>query len=302
MSVIIPAYNEKENTRLCAETIGGILTSASVPYEIIFVDDGSADETWKIIRDISLTDPNVRGLRFSRNFGKEGALFAGMKYARGECAAFIDCDLQHPPELLPKMYEHWQNGVEIVEAVKADRGKESIIYKMCAGIFYNIMLGAKVDIKGGSDYKLIGRAPLDELLRFPERLTFFRALSSWVGYEKVKIPFEVRPRAHGTTKWNYPKLIKYAVNNFTSFTAFPLHIITGLGVLFFVFAVALGIHTLYNYFANDSLGGFTTVILILLVTGSLLMIGLGIIGLYIEKIYEEIKGRPRYIVSETTDK
>ena len=298
LSVVIPAFNEQENIPVTTERMREIL-SPITEYELIFVDDGSRDNTWKIIKELSEKDSSVKGLHFSRNFGKEGAIFAGLKAASGDCVAVIDCDLQHPPELLPEMLDAWKNGAEVVEAVKASRGKEGIIYKLFAKTFYRMMKNsANVDLDGASDYKLMDRKVVDALNEMPERLTFFRALSCWVGFKTEKIEFDVAPRNAGKTKWSFRKLFKYALSSITSFTNVPMQIITVSGILFFIFAIILGIQTIVNFCTGNAADGFSTVILLILITGSILMLGIGIIGYYLSKIYEEIKCRPRYIVSE----
>lgn len=304
ISVIIPAFNERENIENTAKVISGILDNDGAQYELIFVDDGSSDGTWDIIETLSDSDPNIRGIRFSRNFGKEGAIFAGLRRCVGDCAAVIDCDLQHPPELIPQMLRLHEQGYEVVEAVKSSRGKESLIYKMFAKSFYRIMQrSSNVDLDRASDFKLMDRKVIDALNELPERITFFRALSSWVGFRTAKVEFDVNPRAAGTSKWNFRKLVKFALNNITSFTNFPMHIITWLGVLFLIFAVIIGIQSLVQYFSGNSLEGFTTVYMLILLSASVIMIGLGIVGYYMSKIYEEIKNRPRYIISvDTNDK
>lgn len=304
LSVIIPAYNEQDNVENTAKVISGILKEAGIKYELIFVDDGSSDNTWQIIDNLANRDISVRGLRFSRNFGKEGAIFAGLRRCTGDCAVVIDCDLQHPPELIPQMVELHAQGYEVVEAVKSSRGKESLAYKMFAKGFYKIMeKSSDVDLDGASDFKLMDRKVINALNELPERITFFRALSSWVGFKTAKIEFEVAPRNAGTSKWKYRKLVKFALNNITSFTNFPMQIVTGLGVIFLVFAVVLGVQSLVRFFSGTAQEGFTTVYLVILLSSSMIMIGLGVIGYYMSKIYEEIKFRPRYIISvDTKDK
>ena len=298
ISVVIPAYNEQENIPAAAERLGGILAPLD-DYELIFVDDGSRDGTWELIKQLGETDEHIRGLHFSRNFGKEGAVFAGLKAADGDCVAVIDCDLQHPPELLEKMYTAWKNGAEVVEAIKASRGKEGIVYKLFAKTFYRMMKNSSnIELDGASDYKLMDRKVVDALNEMPERLTFFRALSSWVGFRTERVEFDVAPRNAGKTKWSFRKLFKYALSSITSFTNVPMHIITWSGILFFLFAVILAIQTIINFCMGTAADGFSTVILLLLIIGSILMLGIGIIGYYLSKIYEEIKQRPRYIVSE----
>lgn len=298
LSVVIPAYNEQENIPAAAERLGEIL-SFCCDYELIFVDDGSRDGTWGIISSLAQTNSNIRGLRFSRNFGKESAIFAGLKAARGDCVAVMDCDLQHPPELLAKMYAAWQNGAQVVEAVKASRGKEGFMYKLFAKSFYRIMKNSSnINLDGASDYKLMDRKVVDALNDLPERLTFFRALSSWVGFRTERITFDVAPRNAGKTKWSFRKLFRYALSSITSFTNLPMQIITVSGILFFIFAVILGVQTIVNFCMGTAADGFSTVILLLLTIGSILMLGIGIIGYYLSKIYEEIKQRPRYIIAD----
>lgn len=299
LSVIIPAYNEQENIKNTASVVSDILTEADIAYEIVFVDDGSKDATWEEICKCSAQDRRVRGVRFSRNFGKEGAIFAGLRAVSGECAVLIDCDLQHPPELIPKMYRMWESGAEVVEAIKASRGRESLLYKLFAKSFYKMMKSSSgINLDGASDFKLLDRRAVDALNEMPERMTFFRALSSWVGFRTEKIEFDVKPRAAGKTKWSFTKLFKFALNSITSFTNLPIHLITAVGVIFGIFAVIVGIQTLVNYFSGNAAEGFSTVILLILIVGACVLIGVGIIGFYLSKIYEEIKQRPRYIVSE----
>ncbi len=301
VSVIIPAYNEQENIENTANVIGGILDEYGTDYELLFVDDGSKDRTWEIIESLTERNSSVRGIKFSRNFGKEGAIFAGLRSCDGDCAVVIDCDLQHPPELIPQMLKMHEQGVEVVEAVKSSRGKEGLFYKLFAKSFYRIMnRSSNVDLDRASDFKLMDRKVIDALNDLPERITFFRALSSWVGFRCEKIEFEVAPRNAGSSKWNFKKLLKFALNNITSFTNFPMQIITWLGVLFLIFAVVIGVQSLVKFFSGTAQEGFTTVYMLILLSASVIMIGLGVIGYYMSKIYEEIKFRPRYIISVDT--
>lgn len=302
LSIIIPAFNEEENIENTADVISSLMEENGIDCEIIFVDDGSKDRTWELIDGLTKTNPSVRGLKFSRNFGKEGAIFAGLKACLGDCAVVIDCDLQHPPKVMLEMYNLWKQGYEVVEAVKADRGKEGLLYKLFAKGFYRMMKNsANINLDRASDYKLMDRKVIDALNEMPERLTFFRALSSWVGFKTTQVEFVVAPRNAGKTKWNFKKLFKFALNNITSFTSLPMQIITVTGIICIIGAIILAVQTLVNFFCGNAADGFTTVILLQLIIGSVLMIGLGIIGYYISKIYEEIKFRPRYIVSIDTN-
>lgn len=217
-------------------------------------------------------------------------------------AAVMDCDLQHPPETLVEMYKLWKQGFQVVEGVKATRGKESAIHKLFAKTFYKIISDAtKIDMSRASDFKLLDRQVVDAFIALPERQVFFRALSSWVGFKTTYVEFDVQEREAGVSKWSFKSLFKYAINNITSFTVAPMQIVTGCGMFLFVFSIIFGIFSLVKYFSGKSLEGFTTVILLLLIIGSILMMSLGVIGFYISKIYEEVKMRPRYIVAKTTD-
>lgn len=303
LSVILPAYNEEKMIEKTVTAIGAVLGKESISYELVFVDDGSKDHTWHEIERVSQMTPNVVGIHFSRNFGKESALFAGLANATGDCCVVMDCDLQHPPETLVEMYRLWQQGYEVVEGVKRSRGKESILHKASAGVFYKLISKAvKVDMSRASDFKLMDRMAVDSLLNMPERNAFFRALSSWIGYKTTTVEFDVREREEGESKWSTWSLIKYAITNIVAFSAAPMQIVTAAGVLVFILAVVMGIQTVVKFCMGGSVAGFTTVILLILIIGSIIMISLGIIGYYIAKIYEEVKGRPKYLISKTVGK
>ena len=282
LSVVLPAYNEEAMLKKAAGTLKLILSGARIDYELVFVDDGSKDATWRKIEEAAQTDPYVHGIHFSRNFGKEAAIFAGLASASGDCVAVMDCDLQHPPETLVEMFRLWEQG-----------------YEASAGMFYKLMSKAtKIDMSRASDFKLMDRKAVDTLLEMPERNAFFRAMSSWIGFKSTTIEFDVQEREAGESKWSTKSLIKYAITNIVGYSSAPMQIVTGAGVVVFLLGVILGIQTLIHYFSGHAVEGFTTVILLILIIGSIIMISLGIIGYYISRIYEEVKGRPRYIISK----
>ncbi len=298
LSIVIPAYNEEKMIWKTTEVVSGIMEREKIPFELVFVNDGSRDQTWEMIEKAAEKNTHVTGIRFSRNFGKESAIFAGLANAEGDCIAVMDCDLQHPPKTLVEMYRLWEQGYEVVEGVKRSRGKESVLHRASAGMFYKIMSKAvQIDMSRASDFKLMDRKAVEALLSMPERNAFFRALSSWVGYRTTSVEFDVQERTEGESKWSTWSLIKYAVRNIVGFSSAPLQMITVAGVLTLFFAIVLGIQSLVKYFCGHTLEGFTTVILLLLIIGSLIMLSLGIIGIYIAKIYEEVKGRPRYFIA-----
>lgn len=298
LSVVLPAYNEEKMLAKAAGTISAVLEEAAIPYELVFVNDGSRDGTWAEIEKAAAENPHIAGIHFSRNFGKEAAIFAGMANASGDCCAVMDCDLQHPPKALVEMYRLWEQGYEVIEGVKRSRGRESVMHRASAGLFYRMISKAVgIDMSRASDFKLMDRKAVDALLALPEKNAFFRALSSWIGYKTASVEFDVQEREAGESKWSTWSLVKYAVTNIVAFSSVPMQLVTVAGVFVFLFAMIMGIQTLAKFFMGHAVEGFTTVILLILMIGSVMMISLGIIGYYISKIYEEVKGRPRYLIS-----
>ncbi len=300
LSIIIPAFNEEGNINRIVSVIDNLMVENKIDYEIVFVNDGSKDNSWAEISAASENNSNISAINFSRNFGKESAIFAGLKYAKGDACVLIDCDLQHPPKKIVEMYHIWENNdVDIVEGRKSSRGKENLLYKLFSKTFYRmISKESGIDMQNASDFKLMSRNVVDALNEMPERLTFFRAMSKWVGYKTEIVYFDVEKREVGESKWSARNLFKYAVNSITSYTSAPMQIVTVIGVITFIISVILGINTLYNKISGKSLEGFSTVILLQLFTSSVIMFSLGIIGYYLSKIYEEIKQRPRYIIND----
>ncbi len=298
LSVVLPAYNEELMVEKACRTLREVLTGAGISYELVLVDDGSRDCTWEKINMAGQEDERIVGVRFSRNFGKEAAIYAGLAQAEGDAVAVMDCDLQHPPETLVEMYRLWEQGYEVIEGVKADRGKENMLYRKSAGLFYRIMSAAtKVDMKNASDFKMMDRKVVKSILSMPERNMFFRAVSSWVGYRSAQVQFQVQERQAGKSKWNSWTLIRYAFTNIVSFTTMPLQFVTFGGGVCFLLSMALALYSLVQYVNDRAVEGYTTIIIVLLFIGSAVMVSLGIIGYYIAKIYEEVKRRPRYLIS-----
>lgn len=300
LSVIVPAYQEELMIFKAADALERVLTGAGIAYELIFVDDGSTDGTWERIESAAAQDERIHGLRFSRNFGKESAIMAGLTEAKGDCCVVIDCDLQHPPEKIPEMYALWQQDYEVIEGRKNSRGDESAAHSFAAGCFYALISSSTgIDMSKASDFKLLDRKAVDVLINMREKNAFFRALSSWIGFKTAAVGFDVQQRDEGQSKWSTFSLIKYALSNLSSFSTVPMQLVTLLGVVMLVVSVVFGSIALAQKIAGQAVEGFTTVILILVFSSSVIMISLGIIGYYIAKIYEEVKGRPRYIISKT---
>ena len=285
LSVVIPAYNEQDMISTTFHTVKTILDNENIPFELLFIDDGSSDLTYLRIAELSKEHSEIKGISFSRNFGKEAAIFAGLEAAGGSCCVIMDCDLQHPPATIVEMYRLWEDGYEVVEGVKSSRGKENPLHTFCANSFYGIISKViGIDMANASDFKLLDRRAIDALLIMPERAPFFRALSSWIGFKTASVSFEVQERTVGTSKWSVWSLIKYAVRNITSFSGAPMQFVTFMGWMMLLFSIIFAIQSLYRYFTGTALEGFTTVILLLLIIGSVLMISLGIIGHYISRI------------------
>lgn len=303
LSVVIPLYREGDHLKKLISEIQMTLKPLNVPYELILVDDGSPDNTWSIIEEESKKYPMIGGLRLSRNFGKESAISAGLEKASGSAVILMDGDLQHPPQLIPEMLRLWRESkIDVVEAVKSNRGDESFINQTGAKMFYALLKKLSgYDLTNLTDYKLMDSRVVKAWLQMGERNLFFRGMSAWLGFKHEQIPFEVPERASGYSAMSLPRLTRLAITAVTSFSSLPLHIVTVLGGLFLLFALIMGIQTIYMKLAGLAVSGFTTVILLQLIIGSLLMITLGIIGEYIARIYEEVKRRPRYIVSKTID-
>ena len=299
ISVIMPVYNEGEHIASSVGVVEGILQKHNIAYEFVLVDDGSKDNSWEQLSGLAKENKKITSVRLSRNFGKEAALCAGLDQASGDAVIVMDADLQDPPELIPELVKYWKEGYDVVEGVKSSRGKEGLLYKFCAKSFYKILLKMTgIDLDNASDYKLLDRKVVEAMQQMPERVTFFRGMSAWVGFERKQVPFEVQPRVMGQTKWSIKRLAGLAFSAITSYTSAPLQLVTILGVVMFLVSLVLGAQTLIRYIMGNALEGFTTVILLLLFIGSMLMISLGIIGMYLMKIYHEIKGRPRYLVSK----
>lgn len=299
LSIIIPCYNEEQGIGKTIDEVYYLMKKTGINFELILVDDGSKDKTFEIISDKSNEYRNyVVGVSFTRNFGKEAAILAGIEYAKGNCSVVMDSDLQHPPEVIHKMYKLWESGYDIVEGIKENRQKEGFIHKVFAKLFYNVFsVGIGINMKNASDFKLIDRKVMTLLLSLSEKNTFFRGLTFWTGFKMTTVDYKVGERLLGETKWSFKSLIKYAISNVISFSSAPLKIINWLSVLMIFMSFIFGVRALQLYFSSQAAGGITTVVFLVLLSGGLILLSLSIIGEYIAQIYEEIKSRPRYIIN-----
>ena len=297
ISLVVPCFNEQDNIIPLYNAILEVFSDIPATFELMFVDDGSKDRTFDNIQDLHEKDDRVKCISFSRNFGKEAALFAGIRNVTGDCTVILDADLQPPPLLIMEMYRLWKEGYEVVEGIKRNRGKESVIHGLFTKLFYRMISHAvKIDMANSSDYKLLDRKVTEELGKLKERNTFFRALSFWVGFKKISVYYEVADRASGISKWSTSSLMKYAIKNVICFSYMPLHIISIVGIIFVLIAIGIGVDAILSYFRNNAASGFPTIVFLLLIGFGGCLISLGIIGVYIAQIYDEVKKRPQYII------
>ncbi|NJP40330.1 glycosyltransferase family 2 protein [Oscillospiraceae bacterium HV4-5-C5C] len=305
ISVIIPFYNEEKQVNLTVDTVLTVLNQKlpDMEKELLLIDDGSRDSTWIQIQNQALRHPQeIRAFGFARNFGKEAAICAGLDQCSGDCTVLMDGDLQHPPEYIPEMVRLWQEGYEVVDGVKVARQHESWLARALARTFYKLFRKfSGFDLQNASDFKLLDRKVVTAWRALGERDTFFRGLSAWLGYRRVALPFEVADRTTGHSHWSLSSLWKLSLSAITGFSSAPLSLITMMGAVFWIFALILIIQTLINKIIGHADSGFTTVILLLLLIGGAILLALGLVGTYIGKIYDEIKGRPRYLISRHCD-
>jgi len=298
VSVVVPAYNESQGIEYAVKQIADILATIDIAWEIIVVDDGSSDQTFQKLQDVSVAEPRIKAISLSRNFGKEGAMLAGLEHANGDVIITIDADLQHPPKLIPDMLEKWRQGTQIVHAVKRTRNKESVFKKATAyGINKMISGVGGININNSSDFKLLDREIVDIIVQqLPEKQRFFRGLTSWLGFSEEYIYFDVDERLDGESKWSFWSLMELSITALTSFTSMPLRIVTFLGVATLILGFFIATDAVWSLINGRAVSGFATTIITLLLIGSFIMISLGVIGEYIAKIYEEVKARPHYLI------
>ena len=299
LSIVIPAFNEGAVLPRTLETLKALVAAATVSYEIIVVDDGSSDATSDLIDTAHATTPEIKGIVLSRQFGKEAALYAGLKHSSGKAVITLDADLQHPPSLIPEMLEHWRKGAEIVHGVKQDRRADTLLQRFTAAVYNTVFSRLSgFDLHGSSDFKLLDRRVVEVLTNsLPEYGRFYRGLSAWVGYRQVSVPFAVAPRASSERRWGGLSLIRYAIQTITAFSSLPLMIVPILGLVMLIISVILGIEAIFSKLAGHAISGFATLEITILFSGSMIMIGLGVIGQYMARMFDEIKGRPVCLIS-----
>lgn len=299
LSIIVPCYNEEAVVEEFYKVASEELKELPMEKEFVFIDDGSKDKTLEILRKLCEEHDDVHYASFSRNFGKEAAIFAGLHEAKGDAAVVIDADLQHPPKTIYDMYDMWTKGYEVIEGIKTSRGKESIFHKMLAGGFYKMISSQMgMDMNNSSDFKFLDRKVVDVLCNLKERNTFFRALSFWVGFNVATVEYEVAERAGGKSKWSFTSLVKYALRNLVSFSFAPLYSIITIGFIFLIVGVVLTVDAVVDYINGVAVAGYPTLLILTVIATACILISVGIIGVYVAKVYDEIKERPQFIVRE----
>ena len=301
LSVVVPAYNEQEVLPEFHRRLAAALADIGMAWEVVYVNDGSRDTTLAVMLGLQATDPRVAVVNLSRNFGKEIALTAGIDHARGsEAIIVIDADLQDPPELIPTLVGTWREGFDIVYAQRNTREGETWLKKATAAAFYRVMqrLGGKVQLPPDTgDFRLLSRRAIDALLTLREQHRFMKGLFAWIGFPSREVPYRRHPRFHGTTKWNYPKLIGLSVEGITSFSTFPLRLTSFLGLAIACFALLNAVY----YFVRaliygDPVQGFPTLYVTILLLGGVQLLALGVMGEYLGRVFNETKRRPLYFV------
>ena len=300
LSVVVPIFNESESVG----ELHARLTAAVSPlgsYELVLVDDGSSDGTWERLAAIAADDPHVRLVRLSRNFGHQVALTAGVDAARGDAVVTMDGDLQDPPEVIPELVARWRDGYDVVYGVRAARKGETWYKLWTARLFYRLIrrMSPVAIPENAGDFRLLSRRAANALRGMPERARFIRGMTSWVGFQQVGVPYRREARHAGTTKYPTRRMLRFALDAITSFSTAPLRWVAVMGFSMVGFCGVYLAYALYvRFFTDQAVEGWTTVIVLVLLIGGAQLIGLGVIGQYVGRIYEEAKGRPLYVVSE----
>lgn len=304
ISAVIPMYYEQEVANKCYERLKKVFDEISkkYDYEIIFINDGSKDNTLKILREIAMSDENVKVLSFSRNFGHQAAVSAGLKYAQGDAILIMDADLQDPPELLPDMIEKWEAGYEVIYGKRKRRKGESIFKLLTAKTFY-MTLNKLSDIeipKDTGDFRLVDKKVVEAINSLPEHNKFLRGLFSWVGFEQYPYEYERQERVAGKTKYPFKKMVKLASDGITSFSTKPLKLVGKLGIFSVIISVLILLYAIISFIfkLNNLTPGWTSIMCTMTFMGGIILISVYMLGEYISRIYDEVKNRPEYIIKD----
>jgi glycosyltransferase involved in cell wall biosynthesis len=301
LSVLVPLLNEERGIGVLLGQLRPVLDSLGLAWEVLFVDDGSTDRTLEILKACHAQDPRIKAISLSRNFGKEIAVAAGLRYVKGDAAVLMDADLQHPPEVLRQFVQQWRDGNDIVYAQRIDRKADTFLHRWAARGFYAAFhrLSGTTLPEGASDFRLLNRKAIDAMNRMGERARFNKGLFAWIGFRSVGVPFEVVPRRDGASRWRSRQLLRFGIDGIASFTTIPLRVWSYLGLLIsllaFCYAVVILVETLI--YGTDA-PGFPSLIISMMFFAGVQLISLGVIGEYLGRMYEEVKGRPLFLIAE----
>lgn len=301
VSIVVPVYNERENVTILAETLQKTFAGLPYSYNVIFVDDGSADGTIDALKQLSANDSHFRYISFSRNFGHQAALKAGLDMADGDCVISMDGDMQHPPDLIPVLLEKWAEGYDVVYTVRKEDPNLGYFKKTSSDLFYSI-LNRLSDIsieKGSADFRLLNKNVVHVLRNLQEYDLFFRGLVKWSGFKQLAVEYDPATRKNGVSKYTFKKMMRFALQGITSFSIRPLYAATYVGFLFSLVAILYVPYALYSYLMGHVISGWTSIIVTIAFFGGLQLMILGIIGIYLGKLFMQSKHRPVYIVKES---
>ncbi|WP_299549486.1 glycosyltransferase family 2 protein [Seonamhaeicola sp.] len=304
LSIVLPCHNEESNIPELIKELSLVLKPFAFTYEIIFVDDGSKDSTFKIINDISKSNKFVKGYALSRNFGHQIALLAGIENATGDVIITMDADLQHPPEIIPQLIEKYEDGYDIVNT-RRKYDKKTTVFKKTSSKWFYILINKLSDIKiepQSSDFRLMNREAVDAFLKMKEHNRFTRGLIRWIGFEQTIIDYETNERFSGQSSYSLKKMITLAIDGVTSMSSKPLRLSLYLGFIFFVSGLVYGTYVMFNYFSGINITGWTSILISILIIGGIQLLILSIIGEYVAKIFNEVKSRPLYLIKAKTHK
>lgn len=300
LSVVVPVYNEERGLTRLVDRLTSALERLNRPWEVVFVDDGSSDGTSSVLALVNAREPRCKAIVFSRNFGKEIAVAAGLRYVGGDCAVVMDGDLQHPPEAIATFLRFWEQGYDVVYGQRSDRVTDTTMHRLSSRIFYWVFTWiSRTSLpRDAGDFRLIDRKVVNVLNRMDERSRFNKGLFAWVGFRSIGVPFQVEERESGVSRWRPRQLLRFAIDGVVSFSTIPLRVWSYLGLAVsafaFVFALFILIETLLR---GTTAPGFPTLIISVMFFAGVQLISLGVIGEYLGRVYEEVKGRPLFVVS-----
>jgi polyisoprenyl-phosphate glycosyltransferase len=301
LSVVVPIYNEEDNLPELHRRLGAVLAALGLDHEIVLVDDGSRDRSWEIIRELAAADPHVKGVRFARNFGHQMAFTAGLDYASGDAVVIMDADLQDPPELIGELVAKYNEGYDVVYAVRRGREGETAFKKLTAAAFYRLLRSlTNVDIPlDTGDFRLMGRKAMAAFQKLSERHRFTRGLVAWLGFKQTGVPYVRAARVAGVTNYPFHKMLKFAIDGITAFSTIPLKIATWAGVIVATAATAGGVAWAVGRFLGRAWPGSYLLGLVLLFVAGVQLWCIGLLGEWVGRTFEQVKGRPLYLVQET---